>query len=101
MSAPTPPLTRLPADVADTFAIVLSAFVILKDNVSWLSAKTVTPAYESGLYPVFSIDTVYVSGASERKLKRPEPSVVAVAVCDAETALTAAPATGAPASSVT
>jgi len=44
---------------------------------------------------------VYVSGARERNVKCPPASVVPAMVCDAEEALTAAPAIGAPFVSVT
>jgi hypothetical protein len=46
--------------------------------------------------PVLIAVIVYVSGASESIEKRPEASVVTVAVCDGLTASTRAPATGPP-----
>ncbi|GAC1496288.1 MAG: hypothetical protein NVS1B2_16370 [Vulcanimicrobiaceae bacterium] len=53
------------------------------------------PDVATGSKPSFSTDTVYVSGASEAKLKCPLSSVAVVVDCEGLVALTFAFATGA------
>src|SRR5579863_429513 len=55
------------------------------------------PLDASGSYPERAIESVYVSGASERKTKRPLASVLVVATCDGLLAVTVASAIGVPA----
>ena len=54
------------------------------------------PLDDRGSYPDFSIDTVYVSGASERNTKFPRESVWVVATCEGLLATTVAAASGSP-----
>jgi hypothetical protein len=54
------------------------------------------PETLAGVNPSLSTDIVYVSGASVRNAKCPEPSVFVVADCDGDVAVTEASATGLP-----
>jgi hypothetical protein len=80
---------------AVTCAIVRSDGASVTRIVCSWSAKTETPVREEVSKPVFEAVMVYVSGASDRKPKRPAASVVTVAVCDALTARMVTPDTGA------
>ena len=77
-----------------TFAIVFSAIRMLSESVCCASARTATPAYESGVVTVFSSEIVYSSGASETKAKWPRASVVVLALCDGLVTVTSTPAIG-------
>src|SRR5579871_3955329 len=78
-----------------TCAIVRSDGARLTRSVCSWSAKTEIPVSVAVSKPVFETENVYVSGASESSEKRPDASVVTVAVCDGLVATTRAPATGA------
>src|SRR5579862_2903238 len=54
------------------------------------------PGTAPASYPAFSARTVYVSGESEMNRNSPAESLLVVAACCGETAVTFAPAIGAP-----
>src|SRR5579862_20843 len=54
------------------------------------------PGTAPASYPAFSARTVYVSGESEMNRNSPAESLVVVAACCGDTAVTVAPAIGAP-----